>query len=221
MKEIMNHLIKHYLNLIFHRKCNTTKAATYKSEVKKYSPFIISSTSSSASIDIYNALESLIDTNIPLNSIIILCIGTDRATGDSLGPIVGHKLQELLHDTPLVVGTLESPVHGKNLHSISEHIHSLLPKRYIIAIDACLGSINSIGNIYIERGPLYPGSALNKNLTPIGDISITAVVNSITGDSFSTLQNTRLFTVVSIAEIICVAILKFIVSRETYQNNDE
>ena len=27
------------------------------------------------------------------NDIVILCIGTDRSTGDCLGPLVGHKLK--------------------------------------------------------------------------------------------------------------------------------
>lgn len=211
MKEFFNLLIKNYLNLICHRKSNRIKAAAYQYEMKNHY----------TSLDIYNALERLIDKSIPLKNIIIVCIGTDRATGDSLGPIVGHKLKELFYHGPLVFGTLKSPVHGKNLNSISDHINRLYPNGYIIAIDACLGSVNSIGNIYVERGPLYPGSALNKNLPPIGDISITAVVNSLSSDSFSTLQNTRLFTVISIAEIICNGIFKFIVSRETYQNRDE
>ncbi|WP_426350979.1 spore protease YyaC [Alloiococcus sp. CFN-8] len=218
MKNIFNHLVKNYITLVQHRKSNLTKAASYNNIIEKRYPLTISSSLSSAAVDVYNALDTLIDRSIPLKDIIILCIGTDRATGDSLGPIVGYKLMELTDSTPLILGTLSSPVHGKNLHSTAEQINNLYPKRFIIAIDACLGSSNSIGNIYVERGPLYPGSALNKKLMPIGDISITAVVNSLSGDSFTTLQNTRLFTVVSIAEIIYNGILKFIVSRETYQN---
>ena len=221
MKGILSYLYKHYLSLFLHTGSNISKAASYENDIEKYSSFTISSASHTASLDICNALESFIKKNILLKDIIIVCIGTDRATGDSLGPIIGHKLKEIIHDTPLVVGTLKSPVHGKNLHQVSDYINGLYPNRYIIAVDACLGSFNSIGNIYVERGPLYPGSALNKNLSPIGDVSITAVVNSLNGNSFSTLQNTRLFTIITIAEIICNGILKFIVSRETYQNKDE
>ena len=29
------------------------------------------------------------------HELVIICIGTDRATGDSLGPLVGYKLQDL------------------------------------------------------------------------------------------------------------------------------
>ena len=28
--------------------------------------------------------------------VIFLCIGTDRSTGDSLGPLIGHKLREIV-----------------------------------------------------------------------------------------------------------------------------
>ncbi len=221
MRKIINTFINCWSYLINFNKWNITKASTTHCEVKRHSAFTISSTASSASKDIHNALNSLIDIGISLNSIIILCIGSDRSTGDSLGPIIGDKLKYLLPNTPLIMGTLESPVHCKNLNSTTEYIHRLFPKAFIIAIDACLGSMNSIGNIYVEDGPLYPGSALNKKLSPVGDINITAVVNSITSDSFSVLQSTRLFTVMSLAEVISEGILKFIVSRETYQNNDE
>ena len=34
--------------------------------------------------------------------LVILCIGTDRATGDCLGPIVGHKLKKKHHNKILL-----------------------------------------------------------------------------------------------------------------------
>ncbi len=42
-----------------------------------------------------NTLYNLIKENAGIRTdIIILCIGTDRATGDCLGPIVGYKLKK-------------------------------------------------------------------------------------------------------------------------------
>ena len=38
---------------------------------------------------------------------------TDRATGDSLGPLIGYKLQSLPYQNIYVHGTLEKPVHAK------------------------------------------------------------------------------------------------------------
>ena len=40
--------------------------------------------------------ELLLKTDRPLDDVIIICIGTDRSTGDSLGPIVGYKLSKAL-----------------------------------------------------------------------------------------------------------------------------
>lgn len=49
--------------------------------------------------------------------VLLFCIGTDRSTGDSLGPLIGHKLKRAgLKDRRItVVGTLDSPVHAMNL----------------------------------------------------------------------------------------------------------
>ena len=51
--------------------------------------------------------------------IVFLCIGSDRVTGDCLGPYIGHLLTP--HETGhiFVYGTLSSPVHALNLEKIS------------------------------------------------------------------------------------------------------
>ena len=53
-----------------------------------------------------------IKTNIPL---ILVCIGTDRSTGDALGPLVGTKLEQIDIKNLQVFGTLDEPVHALNL----------------------------------------------------------------------------------------------------------
>ena len=47
--------------------------------------------------------------------IIFVCIGTDRSTGDSLGPLVGYKLKYLSKNNIYIYGTLENPIHAKNM----------------------------------------------------------------------------------------------------------
>lgn len=134
--------------------------------------------------------------------IIFLCIGTDRSTGDSLGPLIGHKLQNILSDEFVLYGTLEDPVHAKNLCSVIEEINLKYNDPYIIAIDACLGSFQNIGNIVIEEKPLSPGSAMNKDLPSVGNLSITGIVNMSGTLEFMVLQNTRLYTVMHLADVI-------------------
>lgn len=134
--------------------------------------------------------------------IAVLCIGTDRSTGDSLGPLVGEKLKFLVRDKIYVYGNLEKPIHAKNLKENLDEINRELNNPFIIAVDASLGSIHNVGNIVVEKGSLFPGAALNKDLPSVGNLSIKGIVNVCGALEFLVLQNTRLFTVMKLADII-------------------
>ncbi|SHJ77515.1 spore protease YyaC [Tepidibacter formicigenes] len=136
--------------------------------------------------------------------IIILCIGTDRCTGDSLGPLTGHKLERRIkgYSNVYLHGTLDEPVHAKNLEETIKLINNSYKKPFIIAIDACLGDINRVGCIKVSNGPLKPGAGVNKNLPPIGDINILGIVNLAGFMEFMILQNTRLQVVMKMADDI-------------------
>lgn len=131
---------------------------------------------------------------------IVVCIGTDRSTGDSLGPLTGTFLQENKPKNLTVYGTIHEPVHATNLESYIEIIHNQHRNPYIIAVDACLGNSSSVGNIVLSDGPLKPGAALNKSLPEVGDINLTGIVNISGFMEFSILQNTRLSIVVDMAK---------------------
>jgi len=135
--------------------------------------------------------------------LVFLCIGTDRATGDSLGPITGHKLISVLDGkNTSVFGTLEKPVHAKNINQTLDFIQAAFERPYIAAIDACLGKPESVGFITIGEGPVNPGAGLSKTLPTVGNLSITGIVNVATGMDFTVLQNTRLHLVMKMAEVI-------------------
>ena len=137
------------------------------------------------------------------HQLIILCIGTDRATGDSLGPIIGHKLKTSVKNSNIsIFGTLEKPVHAKNINQTMDYINTVYENPYITAIDACLGKPESVGFITIGEGPVNPGAGLSKALPTVGNISVTGIVNVATGMDFSVLQNTRLHVVMKMAEVI-------------------
>lgn len=144
------------------------------------------------------------------NPIVFLCIGTDRSTGDSLGPLVGNKLNLLTRNKLNVYGTLQNPVHAKNLKETVSEINTTFKSPYIIAIDACLGKLSNVGKIFITQGPLYPGTALNKDLPAVGNLSITGIVNICSSLEFMILQNTRLYNVMKLADIISISIHQFI-----------
>lgn len=138
--------------------------------------------------------------------IVLICIGTDRSTGDSLGPLIGTKLFE--HNLAMfhVFGTLDHPVHALNLADTLAQIDETFDNPYIIGIDACLGSTKNIGAITIRKGPLKPGAAMNKNLPSVGNIHITGTVNAGGFMDFLVLQNTRLSLVMKMANIIASSI---------------
>ena len=69
-------------------------------------------------------LEYLQDVEIEQYTPIILCIGTDRATGDCLGPLVGEQLLNY-SETFHVMGCLSAPVHALNIHDALHDIHLL------------------------------------------------------------------------------------------------
>lgn len=156
-----------------------------------------------------NTLYSLIYNNIiqGFKSIVFICIGTDRSTGDSLGPIVGQKISCLAKKNIFIYGNLKNPVHAKNLNKTIEAISQEHTSPLIIAIDACLGKMEHIGCVSIGAGPIKPGSAMNKDLLPVGDISIVGIVNLGGLMDFLVLQNTRLYIVMKMAELISNGII--------------
>lgn len=148
---------------------------------------------------------------------VYVCIGTDRATGDCLGPLVGNRLKSLLPFAQ-IFGTLEEPAHAVNLAVILDNIKANIPQALIIAIDACLGKAERIGFINVKKGSLQPGTALNKKLPAVGDFHVSGVVNVGGVLDHLVLQNTRLYVVYRMAELIAesltVAHLQYLRLRE-------
>ena len=72
----------------------------------------------------------------PWSELIFLCIGSDRVTGDCLGPYIGHQLSQKEIHGVYVYGTLCHPVHALNLEKASDFIHTHHPQGLVIAIDA-------------------------------------------------------------------------------------
>ncbi len=133
--------------------------------------------------------------------IVYMCIGSDKATGDCLGPLVGARLKIML-PAANIFGTLENPVHAVNLPINIREIQGAFRHPFIVVVDACLGNAERIGFINIKPGSLLPGSAMHKNLPDVGDFHISGVVNAAGSFSHLILQNTRLFLVDQMAEII-------------------
>ena len=109
---------------------------------------------------------------------IYLCIGSDRSTGDSLGPLVGHQLCRMAQAETLVLGTLSKPVHAVNLKATMDFIRRCYGNCLVVAVDASVGSEDHVGGITLGLGSIRPGLGVCKKLQAVGDIYITGVVHS-------------------------------------------
>lgn len=154
----------------------------------------------------------------PEHTLVFLCIGSDRATGDCLGPILGYKLSRLHLPNSVIYGTLSQPVHAKNLGDVITEIHSKISHPFIIAIDASLGKMNHIGFYTLSTAPLKPGAGVNKSLPAVGDITITGIVNISGFLDQMLLQTTRLNVVMQLADRICDGICHCFQKKRLSQN---
>jgi putative sporulation protein YyaC len=165
-------------------------------------PFKVNHTETTAAEHLAERLQ-LIVSEQHSRQLVIVCIGTDRSTGDALGPLIGSKLSSRVTGPQAAIyGTLEAPVHAVNLSETIEEIKTRYHNPYVIAVDACLGQLSSVGMVTLADGPLRPGAGVNKVLPEIGDIHITGIVNVGGFMEYFVLQNTRLSVVMRMADCI-------------------
>lgn len=154
-------------------------------------------------------LKSILDEDT-----VIVCIGTDKCIGDSLGPNVGTILEKSnLNNT--IYGTINNPIHGLNIPERIPEIKKRHKGSTILAIDAATSHSFEVGTIRITNGPIKPGAGVNKKLESIGDYSIKGIVNTEKNDYMETiksLSNVRLEFITEMAETIANAIIQAISS---------
>ncbi len=159
-----------------------------------------------AMYDIASHLRSIMQEATTTNvSLVILCIGTDRSTGDSLGPLTGTKLRSF-NPYPHIYGTLDEPIHASNLKDSICSIQENITNPFIIAVDACLGRLENVGCVSLGKGSLKPGAAVHKDLPSVGDAYITGIVNVSGFMEHLVLQSTRLNLVMKMSDTIAHAI---------------
>ena len=149
---------------------------------------------------------------------VVVCIGSDLAIGDSLGPIVGsmlkHKTQGL---GVFIYGTLNSPVTAKEIKYLRPFLKQTHPASQVVAIDAAVGIEGDIGLIKLSNSPLFPGAGANKKLGAVGDISVMGIVAEKSLANYGLLNTTRLNLVYSMAQIISDALSAILWERAKSQ----
>ena len=141
--------------------------------------------------------------NIPEKLPVVVCIGSDLAIGDSLGPIVGSMLKFKTQGLGVFLyGTLSAPVTAKEIKYVRTFLKETHRGHPVIAVDAAIGDAGDIGLIKISNTPLLPGAGANKQLGAIGDMTIMGIVAEKSLANYGLLNTTRLNLVYSMAEII-------------------
>ena len=179
----------------------------------KEAPFKVPYTTSGITGMLVNRLSGFL-MEVPTNRpIVVVCIGTDRSTGDALGPLIGTSLQKYRSPHFHLYGTLEEPVHAMNLEDTLLEIKRKFANPFLIGIDACLGQVSSVGCIQIGEGPVRPGAGVNKELPPVGDIHVTGIVNVGGFMEYFVLQNTRLHLVMRMSDVIATSLYTAIINH--------
>lgn len=168
------------------------------------------------------ALNKLFSKTTGHSEIVVVCVGTNRYPGDSLGPMVGTRLAEQMKDQSCVhiYGTLEKPVHALNLQKTLSHIVRAHAHAYVIAVDACLGQFYKIGTIQLVEEPLKPGISMNKQLPPVGHVHMKGIINNHGPLNHKVLEHTSLTFVDEMSVVIsrillnsCQAIVPLLVQK--------
>jgi len=160
------------------------------------------------SIKLQGAFSSFLSRFDPVEErdLVVLCIGTDRSTGDALGPLTGTRLRALGLPSSCIYGTLDDPVHATNLKEVLTIIQKQHTNPLLIPVDACLGKMDRVGNLNIRCGSLSPGTAVKKDLPAVGEFHISGNVNVSGFLEHMVLQNTRLSLVMNMADVISRAV---------------
>ena len=104
---------------------------------------------------------------------VVLAVGSDRVTGDCLGPLVGHMLAG---SGAAVYGTLTAPVTALSVTETYETIKKRHPGAAVDAVDSAVGSDGEVGRIKIFPRGIRPAAAVGRTLPGVGDISVVGVV---------------------------------------------
>ncbi len=140
---------------------------------------------------------------------VVLCIGSDLAIGDSLGPVCGTLLRKKKCADLFVYGTLKKTITAKEIKYMNDFLRETHPSCPILAIDAAVGDAGDIGLIKVTNTGVRPGLGANKRLGKIGDVGILGIVAERSVFNYSLLNLTRLDLVYRMAEIIAEGVANY------------
>lgn len=155
---------------------------------------------------------------------VVVCVGSDLALGDSLGPVTGTMLtSRKTRFCGYIYGTLRAPVTAKEVKYVGQFLRKTHPESKIIAVDAAVGDESEIGLVKVVPGALRPGAGANKRLPKVGDVSVMGIVAKKSPLAYPLLHLTRFASVYAMAEIIAGALSSLSVERRSnnFVNNSQ
>lgn len=154
------------------------------------------------------------------SNILILCIGTERLIGDSLGPRIGTNIKQVENENIKIYGTAKNNMDFLNSKNVIEQIYKIYNNPYIITIDAALGKKSSIGEIYLSDGCMKIGTALGKSICFYSNINIKCIVGEYSDCSkwqnYKILSNVSKQDIDNLVEIVSLGIVQCLKSKEIY-----
>lgn len=154
---------------------------------------------------IADALQAVFSGYVP----VIICVGTDAAIGDTLGPLVGTKLREK-NLNAFVYGTLGRTITAKEISVVKDFVNNVHPLSKSLVIDAAVGFNNDVGKIKISDEGIFPGLGADKRLPYLGDGSIIGIVSPRSKNNEVFMNLTRFSPIYKMAETISDGILKYV-----------
>ena len=140
--------------------------------------------------------------------LLFLCIGSEKISGDCIGPIVGTLLKEKYRIPYPVLGTEDNSVNGANIRAYRDNIKKYFPDYKIIAVDSAVGDDKDLWTLKIREGGVRAGGALNPSVEYYGEVGILAVVGSKSGNVLDNLLSAPYSKIVDCAERIAKTIVK-------------
>jgi putative sporulation protein YyaC len=160
-----------------------------------------------------NELKKKIDNRN--KKIVFLCIGTNKVTGDSFGPLVGTKLQKLLRYNKKIsiLGNIDKPINALNIEDKLLYVNKKYTDKYVIVVDSAVSEIELIGEIFVTKNKMVLGKGINRKISEIGDISIKCSVckDEYSGiENFKSLKNVPKEFIKNLADIVSIGIYEVI-----------
>ncbi len=142
---------------------------------------------------------------------VVVCIGSDLVSGDSLGPVVGTMiLKKTEKKGILLFGSLDCTVTAREIKYLNYFLKATFKDRLVVTVDAAVGRGDEVGLIKISDSPLRPGSGINKKLGEVGNINIQGVVAEKTPLLERTLKEVRMNMIYKMADVISDSLSDYI-----------